>query len=246
MASIPEDTLRPGSLTVATASPDPPFELRRDGFSTGFDIELMRAVCRQLELAYAPVRYTRADFNGIFDGLAARTYDAVISGTTITAERAAVALFSRPYLQFDQGVAINARLTPNISGTADLQGMTAGIQSGNTSDIVARKLLADGVLANIIYYAYDAIDTAMSDLENGRIGCVIKLAPVIAWLVKERPALTVAFTVPTHEQLGVAVAKGNSRLRDRIDAAIDGLRTSGEFAKLAEPWFPAAGNVRQR
>jgi polar amino acid transport system substrate-binding protein len=246
MASISADTLRPGSLTVATASPDPPFELVRDDLSTGFDIDLIRAVCRQLGLAYVPVRYTGADFNGIFGGLTARTYDAVISGTTITAERASVALFSRPYLRFDQGVAINARLTPHISGTADLLGMTAGIQSGNTSDIVARKLLADGVLANITYYAYDAIGMALSDLENGRIGCVIKLAPVIAWLVKERPALAVAFTVPTHEQLGIAVAPDNSRLRDRIDAAIDALRTSDEFARLAAAWFPAAENVRQR
>ena len=37
------------------------------------------------------------DFNGIFDRLAKRS-DAVISGTTITPERSAIALFSQPYL----------------------------------------------------------------------------------------------------------------------------------------------------
>src|SRR5512146_3252853 len=77
------------------------------------------------------------NFNGIFDGLAKRSCDAVISGTTITAERSAIALFSQPYLEFNQGVAVNRRLTPNVSSVADLNGLTAGIQSGNTSDVVA-------------------------------------------------------------------------------------------------------------
>jgi len=43
------------------------------------------------------------DFNGIFEGLAKRSCDAVISGTTITPERAAIVLFSEPYLEFNQG-----------------------------------------------------------------------------------------------------------------------------------------------
>jgi len=98
-------TLTPGSLIVASAYPDPPFDLIDNGSASGFDIELMRAICAQLGLALQPVRYSGADFNGIFDGLAKRSYDAVISGTTVTPERAAIALFSQPYLEFNQGVA---------------------------------------------------------------------------------------------------------------------------------------------
>src|SRR5207244_770436 len=81
-----------------------------------------------------PVRYSGDDFNGIFDGLGKRSYDAVISGTTITPERAAIVLFSQPYLEFNQGVAVNREVTPNAASAADLRGLTAGIQSGNTSD----------------------------------------------------------------------------------------------------------------
>jgi hypothetical protein len=40
--------------------------------------------------------------------------------------------------------AVNRRLTPHVSSTADLRGLTAGIQKGNTSDIVARRLLVQG------------------------------------------------------------------------------------------------------
>jgi polar amino acid transport system substrate-binding protein len=124
-------TLNPGILIVASAYPDPPFDVIEKGSAGGFDLELMRAICTQLDLALQPVRYSGYDFNGIFDGLAKHSYDAVISGTTITPERSAIALFSQPYLEFNQGAAVNRRLTPNVSSTTDLRGLTVGIQSGS-------------------------------------------------------------------------------------------------------------------
>jgi ABC-type amino acid transport substrate-binding protein len=138
------------------------------------------------------VRYSGADFNGIFDGLAKGSHDCVISGTTITPERATVALFSQPYLEFNQGVAVNRLSTPNVSSLRDLHGLTAGIQSGNTSDFVAKRLLAEGAIAGIKYYPYHGIATALDDLEARRIGLVIKLFPVISWLVKDSSQLSVA------------------------------------------------------
>jgi polar amino acid transport system substrate-binding protein len=70
-------TLQPGTLIVASAYPDPPFDLMENGSATGFDIELMRAICAQLGLTLQPMPYSGDDFNGIFDGLAKRTCDAV-------------------------------------------------------------------------------------------------------------------------------------------------------------------------
>jgi ABC-type amino acid transport substrate-binding protein len=232
-------TLHPGRLIVASAYPDPPFDVMEGASATGFDLELMRALCAQLGVALQPVRYSGDDFNGIFDGLAKRSYDAVISGTTITPERAAVALFSQAYLEFNQGVAVNARLTPNVSAVADLRGLTAGIQSGNTSDLVARRLVAEGAIAGIRYYPYHGIGTALDDLEAGRIGLVIKLHPVISWLVRDRPSLAVAIEVPTHERLGIAFAKDNEGLCEAVNRALTALRENGEFARLQARWFPA-------
>ncbi|HET9817222.1 MAG TPA: ABC transporter substrate-binding protein [Xanthobacteraceae bacterium] len=229
-------TLTPGALTVASAYPDPPFDIIESGYSSGFDIELMRAICAQLGLVLQPVRYSGADFNGIFDGLATSSYDAVISGTTITSERSAIVLFSQPYLEFNQ-VAVNRRATANVASVGDLRGLTAGIQSGNTSDFVAKRLLAEGTIANIKYYPYHGIATALDDLEAGRIGLVIKLFPVISWLVKDRPQLSVALEVPTHEKLGIAFAKENQPLCDAVNRALARLRENGEFARLQARWF---------
>jgi polar amino acid transport system substrate-binding protein len=231
-------TLTPGTLVVASAYPDPPFDLIENGSASGFDIELMRAICAQLGLAMQPVRYSGDDFNGIFDGLAKGSYDAVISGTTITPERSAVVLFSQPYLEFNQGVAVNRRSTPNVSSLGDLRGLTAGIQSGNTSDFVAKRLLAEGTIAGIKYYPYHGITTALDDLEAGGIGLVIKLFPVISWLVKDRAQLSVVLEVPTHEKLGIAFTKQNQPLCEVVNRALATLRDNGEFARLQARWFP--------
>jgi polar amino acid transport system substrate-binding protein len=232
-------TLNPGVLIVASAYPDPPFELIESGVASGFDIQLIQAICTQVGLNLQRVRFLGDNFNDIFDGLEKETYDAVISGTTITPERSSIVLFSQPYLEFNQGVAVNRRVTPNVASVADLRGLTAGIQSGNTSDAVAKRLLAEGAIAGIRYYPYDGIATALDDLEAGHIGLIIKLFPVISWLIKSRPQLAVPMQVPTHENLGIAFARNNVALCGEIESGLQTLRNNGTFARLQAHWFPA-------
>jgi polar amino acid transport system substrate-binding protein len=230
-------TIEAGTLLVASAFPDPPFEVTQDGVDTGFDAELMRAVCGHIGLRWQLTKYEDDDFNGIFDGLRTRSYDAVASGTTITPEREKVALFSEPYLESGQSLVVNTRLTPHITSTDDLTDQVVAIQTGNTSDIVARELEADGKLAGIRYYPYRGILDALDDLEAGRVGGVMKLLPVATWLVKDRPDLDVVQEIPTHERLGIAFAPDNRGLRDAVNAALRTLRESGALARLERRWL---------
>jgi ABC-type amino acid transport substrate-binding protein len=236
-ANMPELTLKPGVLEVASAFPDPPFEVEIDGADTGFDAELMQQICHALGLAWQLVKYTGDDFNGIFDGLALGRYDAVISGTTITPSREQVALFSAPYLEFNQGLLVNVARTPQLKSVADLRGQVVGIQAGNTSDIVARQLLAEGAIADIRYYPYHGILTALDDLSAGHIGAIIKLFPVLTWLVKGRRDLAVVQQIPTHEKLGIAFAKDNVRLCAAVNKALADLKDRGLFDALCRKWL---------
>jgi polar amino acid transport system substrate-binding protein len=232
-----ELTLKPGVLKFASAFPDPPFEVNVDGADTGFDLELMQLICADLGLAGQQVRYTGEDFNGIFKGLTDGSYDAVISGTTITPAREQVALFSVPYLEFNQGLVVNATQTPQIASVAELQGQVVGIQVGNTSDLVARKLLAEGAIRDIRYYPYHGILTALDDLSSGRIGAFIKLFPVVSWLAKERPSLSVIQQIPTHEKIGIAFAKSNARLCAAVNETLADLKEGERFEALYRKWF---------
>ena len=235
-------TLKPGVLKVASAFPDPPFEVIIDGKDTGVDIELMQLICNVLGLTWQPVKYTGDDFNGIFDGLNDGSYDAVISGTTITPEREQVALFSDPYLEFNQGLVVNISQNPQIKSLTDLLGQVVGIQVGNTSDLVARKLKAEGAIQDIRYYPYHGILTALDDLSAGHIGAIIKLFPVVSWFVKERHDLAVIQQIPTHEKLGIAFAKTNSGLCSAVNKTLANIKQSGSFDALYRKWF---GNLER-
>ena len=232
-----ELTLEPGVLRVASAFPDPPFEVTIDGTQTGFDVELMPLICEDLGLARHQVEYAGDDFNGIFDGLTDGSYHAVISGTTITPEREQVALFSDPYLEFDQGLVVNVTRNPQIKTIDDLQGRVVGIQVGNTSDLVARKLLAEGAIEDIKYYPYHDILTALDDLSAGHIGALIKLFPVVSWLVKERRELTVIQQIPTHEKLGIAFARTNVALCEAVNKSLASIKERGQFDALRRKWL---------
>ena len=234
-------TLNQNAFIVATAFPDPPFDVigPSNEFS-GFDIEFMSEIATLLKLTLKIVPYDGENFNGIFDGLINRQYDAVISGTTITAERAENVLFTKPYLEFNQGIAINRAKTPNVSTEEDLKGLVAGIQKGNTSDAVAKELKSKGLIADIHYYSYHKIEDALMDLQKGKIGLVIKLFPVISCLIKKYPELSVAMQVPTHEKIGIAVAKGNQPLCAAINQTIDALKENGKIQTLKLKWFTDA------
>jgi ABC-type amino acid transport substrate-binding protein len=239
-AGPPLTTLKPGVLQVASAFPDPPFEVESRGEDTGFDADLMQRVCQALGLTWSLVKYTGDDFNGIFDGLTRGRYDAVASGTTITPERERVVLFSAPYLEFNQGLVVNVERTPQIKSVAGLRGQVVGIQAGNTSDAVARKLLAEGAIRDIRYYPYHGVLTALDDLSAGRIGAFIKLFPVAAWLVKGRPDLAVVEQIPTHEQLGIAFAKTATELCAAVNKVLADMKDSGAFEALARKWLGGA------
>jgi polar amino acid transport system substrate-binding protein len=230
-------TIEAGTLLVASAFPDPPFEVEQEGVDTGFDAELMRAICGHIGLRWQLIKYEGDDFNGIFDGLRTRAYDAVASGTTVTAEREKVALFSDPYLESSQSLVVNTSRTPHVTSTDDLSGLVVGIQVGNTSDIVARDLKEQGAIADIRYYPYRGIVDALDDLSAGRIGALMKLLPVATWLVKDRPDLEVVQEIPTHEQLAVAFAPDNRGMRDAANSALATLREGGGLDRLKRRWL---------
>jgi polar amino acid transport system substrate-binding protein len=137
---------------------------------------------------------------------------------------------------------VNVARTPQVTSVADLRGQVVGIQAGNTSDIVARKLLAEGAIQGIKYYPYHGIFTALDDLSTGRIGAFIKLFPVAAWLVKDRRDLAVVQQIPTHEKLGMAFAKTNVRLCAAVNKALADVKASGLFDPLCHMWL---GEVRK-
>jgi ABC-type amino acid transport substrate-binding protein len=227
------------ALKVGAALPDPPFEFTGPDGPAGFDIALMRRIAAKLGRPWQLVRYEGADFNGIFAGLDSSAYDCVASGTTITPAREKVADFCAPYAVSGQSLVVDTTRHPRVHGIDDLAGLVIGVQHGNTSEPVAEKLVADHRAARVRVYAYHEIETALDDLSAGSCDAFMKLAPVTAWLVRDRPKLKVVQVGITTERLGICVRKGDTALRAAIDKAQAELVADGTLPALIKEWLGA-------
>ena len=231
------------ALRVGAALPDPPFEFStRDG-PAGFDIALMQHIAAKLGRRWQLVPYTGSDFNGIFAGLDDGSYDCVASGTTITPGREAIADFCAPYAISGQSLVVDVKRHPDVHGVADLKGLVVGVQQGNTSQPVAEKLVAENRAARVRVYAYHEIEQALDDLTSGGCDAFMKLAPVMAWLVRDRPMLEVVETGITVERLGICVRRGDLALRNAIGEAQAALAADGTLATLIKQWLGAGATM---
>ncbi|MFA6207657.1 MAG: transporter substrate-binding domain-containing protein, partial [Methylocystis sp.] len=131
----------------------------------------------------------------------------------------------------------NVEATPSVRSIDDLRGMILGVQQGNTSEPVAHRLKDEGRIAEMRTYAYHDIGAMLDDLSAGKIGAVMKLAPVMRWMIRNRPQLRIVQDGITDERLGIAVRLGDDALRTAINDAQARLHKSGALPQLVKKWL---------
>lgn len=222
------------TLRVGAAFPDPPFNGMPD--DAGLDIDLMAAIAEKIGATVEFVSYDGADFNGIFDGLGS-DYDCVTAGTTVTPEREKLATFVPPYLISGQSLAVDTRRFPHVTSVDDLDGLTIGVQQGNTSQPIAERLVADGRAGAVRVYDYGSIRSALTDLTTGECDAFIKLAPVLTELVKPIAGVDVVQRGITVENIAIAVALGDQTLLSRVTVAQAELEDDGTLQRIRAKWL---------
>ncbi|HEX8921743.1 MAG TPA: ABC transporter permease subunit [Pyrinomonadaceae bacterium] len=225
-----------GELRVGTDATYPPFETVEGDQYSGFDIDLVNAVAKEMNVR---ARFINSGFDGIFPALQNGTFDAVISSVTITQERKASMLFTDPYYDSGQLIAVREE-TQGISTPDDLKGKTIGVQINTTAQYDLEK--REGVTVN----KYNTIDLALLDLQNKRIDAVVSDAPVLKYMIfKSFRGLKTVGRRFTDEKFGIAVAQGNEDLVQEINAALRKIRESGEYDRIHEKWFGEAAERAQ-
>ncbi|MHC9292694.1 ABC transporter substrate-binding protein [Mycobacterium sp. LTG2003] len=226
------------TLRVGVAAPDPPFNGMTAGpGQAGLDIDLVIAIAEKLGAAVEFVEYTGNDFEGVFDGLGTGAYDCVIAGATVTPQRQQMAAFAPPYLISGQALATDTNRLPHVRSVDDLAGLTIGVQRGNTSQPIAERLVAQGRAARVRVYDYGDIRVALADLASGGCDAVMKLAPVLAELVKPLPEVEVVQRRLSTEEIAIAVARTNTELLDRIAAVQGELEGDGTLQQIRRRWL---------
>ena len=218
------------TVRIATDATWPPFEYVDEDSKEiiGFDIDLINAIAADqgIEIEIVPV-----EWDALLAGVSQCQYDAAISAITITAERAETMLFSVPYINAGQIVAITADNTA-IQGPADLAGMVVGAQIGTTGAIEIENI--DGAELK----TYDTVDLAYLDLINGQIDAVVADYPTaVSFVGQSNGQLITVGEVFTDESYGVAVCNENAELLDQINAGLNAVMSEGLIPELEAEWL---------
>ncbi|WZU35481.1 hypothetical protein Rruber_04992 [Rhodococcus ruber] len=129
-------------------------------------------------------------------------------------------------------MAVDTARHPAVRGVADLAGLTVGVQQGNTSEPVVKRLLAEGRIGGIRVYAYHEIDRALDELSTGGCDAFMKLGPVLRWLTRDRPHVDVVEYDITREEIALAVRLGDDVLRGELEDAQRALAQDGTLGAL--------------
>ncbi|MFP4636978.1 MAG: basic amino acid ABC transporter substrate-binding protein [Spirochaetaceae bacterium] len=224
---------RPESITVATDATWPPMEFidSETDELVGFDIDLINRIAEE---AGFEVEIQNTAWDGIFAGLGAGEYDAVISSVTITEERQETMDFSEPYVNAGQVLVIQ-QSQEDVAALEDLRGEAVGAQIGTTGAIEIDKV--DGVELR----TYDEIGLAVEDLANGRIAGVVADTPIAAnYALQDEDyaeVLEIAGDPFTDEHYGIAVRKGNDEVLEMINEGLAAAQESDYIEELEKKWL---------
>ena len=230
--------VKAGVLTVGSDTAFPPFESMNGATAEGFDVDLASAIAKQMGLT---LNFTSQKFDTLIPQLkAGGTFDVIMSGMTITPDRQKEIVFSTPYIDSNQSIAVVKGKFPKLDGNDAAAINTAfkskiiGVQSGTTGEAWAKENIKG---AKQITPFSDTL-AAFSALNAGKVDAVVNDLPVSAYLVKSSyTGDELIAEIPTGEQYGIGMATSNTALQEAVNKAFDAIKTSGEYKTIYMKWF---------
>src|ERR1700759_4262042 len=217
-------------LTVGSDIPSPTFEQGKKGSYTGFDVELMEAIGK--EIGREP-EFIDSSFETIFRDVGQGKFEAVMSAATITPERKKEVAFSLPYYLSEQAILVQEG--SEIKGLSDLKGKVVAAQQGTTGLELAKEKAEASELR-----PYPEGPDADNALKAGTVEAVIIDAPVAKQQAEELGGIEIVEKVPTEESYGIAVAQESTELLEEINEGFAKTLENGKYAKVYEKWFHEA------
>lgn len=197
----------------------------------GFDIDYARAVAEKMG---KEVEFQTIDWSSKESELNSGRIDLIWNGYTITDDRKDKVLFTKPYLENNQVVAVLAN--SNIASIDDLAGKKVGLQNlSSASDALNANPIKDKV-ASVSEFPDNVL--ALTELKNGRLDAVV-IDEVVAkyYMSLEEGTYKILDETLAPEQYGIGVKKGNEELLNSVQTAIDELIADGTASKISEKWF---------
>ena len=218
-------------IKVGTEPTFAPFEFQEKGSKefTGFDMDLARAIGKKLG---KKVEIQNMGFDALIPALNSGNIDVAAAGMSITDARKQKVNFTDPY--YESGLmAVVKKDNEAIKGLDDLKGKTIAVQLGTTGAKYAETIEGAKVKT------FDSSDLACLELKNGGADAVISDLPVLQYFLKQGGS-QYAKSVGTPKKgdfYGIATAKKNKDLCDKLNKALAEMKKDGEYQKIYDKWF---------
>jgi polar amino acid transport system substrate-binding protein len=217
----------------------PPFNfLLPDGQVAGFNVDLARAICVELDLA-CTIQRRRWDL--LIPALNDNSGDAVIASLAINDETRKQVDFSGPYMMTPGRFAVQADTTLKSASPAAFADRPIAVVAGSRHEAFLKTFYPNSTLTT-----FETPALARNALKNGRVQAFFGDAISLSYWLNGAEAAGCCvfrdgpFTDPKYfgEGIGIAVKRGNAPLRRALDYALARLAQRGVFAELYLKYFP--------
>lgn len=221
--TCPPNTIKKDTLIIGTDATFPPFSSKVGNHFTGYEIELGNLIGKQLK---CHVDWVNASFDGIFPALLSNKFDMVISSVTITDERKQSMIFSTPYMNAGQAIAIR-KDQKIISSIDDLKNLKVGVGLNTTGQYVLEPF------KSITIVKFPSVDLALSDLNNKRLDAAVGDKPVFQYMINQGfPNLKLSGKIINQEEWGIVFSPEKTQLRNIINKVINIFEKNGTLKNL--------------
>ncbi|MBR4909275.1 MAG: amino acid ABC transporter substrate-binding protein [Acidaminococcaceae bacterium] len=219
-------------LRVGTSANYPPFAYYQEASKAyiGFDVELMQGLAR--EMGYNRVEFVDMKFNNLLSSLKDKQVDVVISCLTITDERKQVVDFTQPYL-VSTNVAVGLTDT-KIRSAGAMKDKRIAAEAGSIHVKQAKQysgtVIECGGAEEALKMVVDKkADFAILDNYTARF--------YITHFYKGKLSVMAELQNDTDTRVGIAVAKGNTELADRLNESLRKYREDAAYYQMKNMYF---------
>lgn len=198
----------------------------------GFDIDIIKAIANVEDFK---ITLINTPWEGIFATLSNGERDIIVSGITITDKRKGAVDFSLPYFPAEQVIATLPH-TP-ISSISDLSNYTVGVVTGSTADTVVSKVIGRNSSS---IKRFDNTPLLLQELYEEGIDAAVGDVGVVKFYLKMNPEkqFNLVYDNNFEQQFfGIAVAKGNSDLQNKLNSGLKKIVDNGTYAQIYQKWF---------
>ena len=229
-------TVESGKLHMSTNAQFPPYEMTTDdGGFEGIDVEVAQAIAEKLGLELV---VDDMGFDAALTAVQTGQSDMAMAGITVNDDRLKVMDFSDSYATGVQVVIVKEDSpiqTVDDLANADM----IGCQAATTGYIYCSDTPENGGYGEDAVIGFDNGLSAVQALKNGQVDAVVIDNEPAKSFVEQNEGLKILDTEFAVEDYAIGFAKGNTALRDAVNAALSELIADGTVQSIVDKYITA-------